>query len=93
MEQRDKGKLERALSRHSIDGYPVHVPIFGDGTVKGEGGRSLNQIYYRIRPDKPMRFEEYAASLRLDPLPRQRATAPAQQWGECRGRRPLRRRG
>jgi len=66
MEQRDKGKLERALERHSINGYPVHVPILGDGTIQGIHSLKRGQIYYRVRPDEPIPFEDYAHSLRLD---------------------------
>lgn len=60
MTQRDSGDLQQALRTHSVDGYPVSVPIFEEGTIEGNGTRVHGQISYRVKPTKPISFEDFA---------------------------------
>lgn len=58
---RDTGDLERALRKHSVNGYPVVGPDwFGTGRIVGEGTRILNQLSYRVQADKPIPFKTIA---------------------------------
>lgn len=73
MADRDTDELKRVLEKHSVAGYPVTVPYFGDakivrqeatGPVKRitEAATELGSpmVYYIVKPVTPMPFEEWA---------------------------------
>lgn len=57
---RDVPALRKALSDHSVNGYPVEVPIFREGFIVSEGSEIHGFRSYTVRPATPMPFNEYA---------------------------------
>ena len=78
----DAGELERALKTHSVRGYPVWVPLFGNSILESST-TVRNGVYYRIRPTKPLPFDQVAEEMSLDPTPknkRQWASKGSEDW-------------
>jgi hypothetical protein len=59
MPTRDVPELERALRGHSVRGYPVRVPVFGDAVVENST-LILGAISYRVRLARPLAFGKVA---------------------------------
>lgn len=62
--ERDARALRRLLRAHSVEGYPVDVPILGTATVLKQpavGG----WISYVVEPETPMPFDRFADRLNM----------------------------
>lgn len=77
---RDSAELREALDQHSVEGYPVEVPTYGEGHIVRQGGtgpianrntdtgvtqRGAPQPFFVVRIKNPMPFSKYAESKRL----------------------------
>lgn len=61
-------ELERALRTHTVEGYPARAELFGDVTLAGST-RSRQNIFFRVRPEKPMPYDQLASRFRFDTRP------------------------
>jgi len=94
MNKRSSEELIRALETHSVEGYPVHDPIFGDAFIVRQRGSgptmrytdaavetSAPQISYVTRPAKKFTFQDWVRARHLGTEPMSLA-----QWQERFGR-------
>ena len=66
----DSGALARFLETHSVEGYPVEVPIFGAGTIDKQIRPELGGfIFYRVIADTPIKFDTFAKKLNVPSTP------------------------
>jgi hypothetical protein len=92
MQQRSSELLIEALRTHSVEGYPVTVPVLGDAKIVRQGGtaplritnldtrtqqRAAPMPFYVVEPDKPMPFRQYAEARHFATTPWSDA-----QWNE-----------
>jgi hypothetical protein len=93
--KRDTDELVKVLETHSVVGYPVHDPIFGDAFIIEQSGTGpvrryqesamtlgSPQVTFRTRPARPFSFEEYAKARRLSDEPMN-----LEEWIKKYGRR------
>ena len=94
MKKRSSDELIQALETHSVEGYPVHDPIFGPAFIVRQGGsgptlrytdtaveKSAPQISYVTRPARKFTFQEWVKARHLGTEPMN-----LEQWKEKFGR-------
>jgi len=94
MNKRSSEELIRALETHSVEGYPVHDPIFGDAFIVRQGGsaptlrytdkgveKAAPQISYVTKPAKRFTFQDWVRARHLGTEP-----MSLEQWKQKYGR-------
>lgn len=66
---RDPEELRESIRDHVVEGYPVSIPIFGTGKVVNQVRIGGGKLFYIVCGDKPIPFEDYAKTTRLDATP------------------------
>lgn len=61
--ERDLEELKALLARHSVEGYPVEVPILGPAVVEQQIP-AREDVFFKVRANEPMPFRKFADSLR-----------------------------
>lgn len=61
--ERDLEELKALLARHSVEGYPVEVPILGPSLVEQQIP-AREDIFFKVRANTPMPFTKFSESLR-----------------------------
>jgi hypothetical protein len=79
---RDSEELRQILEHHSVEGYPVRVPIFGDAVILGQEGTGPIRRYtepskllgspqtsYKVKPVHEITFSDWAKHKHLSDVP------------------------
>lgn len=57
--ERDDAELRRILETHSVEGYPVRVPLFGKGVVLSQSPSVGAFTYFLVQGDEAIPFEQW----------------------------------